>query len=400
MTLNVNVKILGCLGYLGLLLWPFSNAQAYEVTGYVSGEYRYSLSNSLFSEPEQHAYSVAFSPEFYSEWDRGRQSLIISPFFRVDTQDVERTHLDFRELQWLLAQDSWELRVGISKVFWGVTESQHLVDVINQTDLVENNDTEDKLGQPMINLSLFKNWGTVDLFVLPYFRERTFVGLDGRLRSALVVEKDASKYESGAGQQHLDMAVRWSHSIGEWDIGLSHFYGTNREPLLLLNGTGTALLPFYETMKQTGLDVQYTFESWLWKLETIRRDTKSDTFTAFTGGVEYTFYNTFDSKIDVGVLAEYLFDDRNNKSLVSFENDALFGTRLTWNDEQSSELLIGLIHDISSNDAGWNIEASRRIGNRWKVSLEGRFYNIKDKESVMYPLRNDDYIQLEFMRFF
>jgi len=58
------------------------------------------------------------------------------------------------------------LQVG----FWGVTEFQHLVDIINQTDLVENIDTEDKLGQPMINLALINDWGTVDLFIMPYFR--------------------------------------------------------------------------------------------------------------------------------------------------------------------------------------------------------------------------------------
>ena len=46
------------------------------------------------------------------------------------------------------------MRLGLRKVYWGVTESQHLVDVINQTEGVENLDGEDKLGQPMLNLAL------------------------------------------------------------------------------------------------------------------------------------------------------------------------------------------------------------------------------------------------------
>ena len=79
------------------------------------------------------------------------------------------------------------MRVGIRKEFWGVTEFQHLVDVINQTDGVEDFDGEDKLGQQMVNLSLVNDWGIVDLFLLPGFRERTYAGEEGRLRGPLVV---------------------------------------------------------------------------------------------------------------------------------------------------------------------------------------------------------------------
>ena len=400
MILNDNVKAIVYLSTLWLSLGLFSVAQAYELSGYAAAEYRYFQHDSQLAEPGQHDPSLVLAPEFYTEWDDGRQSLLISPFLRVDAEDDERTHADLREFQWLLVEDSWELRLGIGKVFWGVAESQHLVDVINQTDLVENSDTEDKLGQPMVNLSLFQDWGTVDLFVMPYFRERTFSGRDGRLRGPLVVDTDAAQYESGAGRQHVDLAVRWSHSLGDWDIGLSHFYGTNREPLLLLNSSASALIPFYETMHQTGVDVQYTSDAWLWKLETIRRETDSDTFSALTGGVEYTFYSVLDSDIDVGLLAEYLFDDRDNASVTAFEDDVLIGTRLTWNDAQSSELLFGLIQDLSSQDIGWNIEASRRIGNRWKVSLEGRFFSVDDQSSVLFPVRDDDYLQFELARYF
>jgi hypothetical protein len=72
-----------------------------------------------------------------------------------------------RELVWLKVSDTWELRAGTSKVFWGVAESQQLADNINQTDLVEDIDQEDKLGQPLVNLSLVRDWGNLDLFVLP-----------------------------------------------------------------------------------------------------------------------------------------------------------------------------------------------------------------------------------------
>jgi hypothetical protein len=296
--------------------------------------------------------------------------------------------------------DDWELKAGIGKVFWGVTESQHLVDVINQTDLIENVDTEDKLGQPMINLSFFKEWGTLELYALPYFRERTFAGKDGRLRSGLVVDTGSAQYESGAERHHLDVAARWSQTFGDWDIGLSHFYGTNREPVFKLNNTFDALIPYYEIMHQSGLDVQNTTESWLWKLEVIRRETKSETFTALTGGFEYTFYGVFESDKDIGVIAEYLFDDRDNALANPFEDDLMMGARVTWNDEQSTELLFGVVQDLDTSERAWNVEASRRIGDRWKATLEGRFFSNTQADSALHSFRSDDLIQFELARYF
>jgi len=397
MILNVNVNAL--LISVGVL---FSNqlVTAAELSGYLAGEYRYFQHESAFEQPSQHQASFVAAPEFYIEWADGDQSLLFSPFLRVDGEDDERTHADIRELQWLLVKDDWELRAGVGKVFWGVTESQHLVDVINQTDLVENSDTEDKLGQPMLNLSLFKEWGTLDLFVLPYFRERTFAGENGRLRSGLIVDTDNAQYESGAKQHHLDYAVRWSHTLGDWDVGVSHFYGTNREPIFQLNSTMDRLLPFYEIMHQTGLDIQKTSDAWLWKLELIRRETRTETFTALTGGFEYTFYGVMESNLDVGVIAEYLFDDRNDQLATPFEDDVLLGTRITWNDEQSTELLVGIIQDVRTSDSSWNVEASRRIGDRWKASLEGRFFSSDNTESILTNFTDDDYIQIELARYF
>lgn len=60
---------------------------------------------------------------------------------RWDLEDSERTHVDLRELYWRRSFASADLYIGLRKLFWGVTESVHLVDVVNQTDLVENTDT-------------------------------------------------------------------------------------------------------------------------------------------------------------------------------------------------------------------------------------------------------------------
>jgi hypothetical protein len=388
------------------ILGLISNVQAGEWSGYIAGELRYFPESPLSIDQYDH-FNIAFSaePEYHHEWDNGYQTFSFVPFIRFDQHDSERSHFDIRELTWLKATRDWELRVGIRKVFWGVTESQHLVDIINQTDLVEHPDTEEKLGQPMINLALIRDWGTVDLFLLPGFRERTFPGKKGRLLSGgIPIDTEQTRYESGAEEKHIDWAVRWEHSLGDWDIGLSHFSGTSRDPRFLPSITDKTdkfvLIPYYEQIDQTGVDLQITKENTLWKFEMISRDEQEGRFTALTGGFEYTFVGVFETDADMGILTEYLFDDRHNNGATPFENDIMLGMRLTLNDAQSTEFLAGAVLDIESNASFYLLETSRRLGDRWKLSLEAYIYGNMPTDDLAYGFRNEDFIQLELAWYF
>ena len=138
-----------------------------EWSGEIAAEGRFFFSDAL--DPAQHNanLSVYFEPEFYHDWDDGDQRFAVTAFFRHDAGDDERSHVDLRELYWRKTINQFELSIGLRKVFWGVTESAHLVDIINQTDGVENIDTEDKLGQPMIDLRWVSDYGNFDFFVMP-----------------------------------------------------------------------------------------------------------------------------------------------------------------------------------------------------------------------------------------
>jgi hypothetical protein len=394
---------------IGLVLFSITTlTSAGEWSGYVGSEVRFFPESALTAEQDHSTnWSLVAEPEYYHEWDEGMQSFTFVPFVRFDQQDSERTHFDIRELTWLKAAQDWELRFGIREVFWGVAESNHLVDIINQTDLVENLDTEDKLGQPMINLALIRDWGTVDFFFLPGFRDRTFPGIEGRLRSQPRVDTDNPVYESAAEEKHIDLALRWTHVIGDFDIGLSHFYGTSREPRLMpgLNGSKLVLIPHYDIINQTGLDIQATKGDWLWKLETIYRtgqETVSgdNDFVALVGGFEYTFVGVFESAIDLGVVGEYLFDDRGDEAATPFEDDVLMAVRLALNDVQSSELLAGVIFDVDNNAKFFNLEASRRLGENWKLELEARIFSGIPSDDIQFNFRDEDYMQFSLARYF
>ena len=258
--------------------------------------------------------SIDFEPEFIWFPEGGGPELRLSPMLRLDAHDASRTHFDLREANALWLRDGWTLMAGVGKVFWGTTESVHLVDIINQSDAVEDIDNEEKLGQPMVNFTLERDWGVLDLYVLPFFRERTHAASEGRLRGLAPV-LDEAVYESDAGRWHTDFAARWSHAIGDVDLGVAGFYGTSREPYLLPIDAerGLALQPYYTIIDQFSVDVQYTRGATLWKLEAMMRGGHGDRFAASVFGVEHTLFSVGPGPADLGLLAEMTLDGRSDQ---------------------------------------------------------------------------------------
>ncbi len=343
---------------------------------------------------------------------------VFVPFVRFDAQDEERSHGDLREAYVRYIGDEFDLLVGLGKVFWGVMESRHLIDIINQDDGLEDIDGEDKLGQPMVKLSLFQDWGQLDLFVMSGFRERAFPGIDGRLRGALLVDDDDVLFESPARHGHIDLAARYSNYFGDVDMSLSVFHGTSREPRLALNATGTALRPIYDQITQVGLAVQYTSDATLWKLEAMGRDGYRDAFVAVSGGVEYTLYQIAGSDWDLGLLTEFHYDGRESFSfadprlaqglipfetpapLTPFDEDLFFGARLAANDMQDTQILGGAVIDVNDGSTSLFIEAQRRLGQDWTAELEGRFFANVNSQNALAGFKGDGFVTLRLARHF
>ncbi len=375
-----------------------------QLSGNVGVEGRYYGDDPLYSNQAESTTSLVIQPEFYWQWNDGDNSFTFEPFVRTGDKDDERNHADIRELMWINVAGDWETRVGVGYVFWGVTESQHLVDIINQTDLVESPDGEDKLGQPMVNVTRVTEIGNWDLFILPGFRERTFPGAEGRLRTPLIVDTDQHAiYESQRQENHIDWAVRWSHYIGDVDIGISHFSGTARDPEFvtgLNSASQPVLIPRYDLIHQTGLAVQTIWDAWLWKLEAISVERRESNHFAMTGGFEYTYVGLFETAMDLGMIAEYLYDDRKENAPTPFEDDVMLGLRWVFNDAQSTEVLLGVIHDLDGTATSTTIEASRRIGNSWKAEFEYRGSSGVEATDPLYLYRRDDYWQASLRWFF
>lgn len=336
--------------------------------------------------------SLVIAPEIGFKTEDRRHQFRFVPYLRLDARDDERSHFDLRQAYWRYVGDGWEILAGLERVFWGVAESRHLVDIINQTDSVEDVDEEDKLGQPMIALSTSRSWGTLALYVMPGFRERTIPGRDGRLRTPLVVDTDGARYESSAEDGRVDLALRWSHFLGDWDVGVSYFYGTSREPRLIPAATGDRLLPFYDVIQQIGIDVQYTREAWLWKLEALVREGQGTTFGAAVAGFEYTLYQV-KGAADVGLLAEYLWDDRDDFAPpTAFEDDLFVGARLALNDTQDTAVLAGGVVDLDEGSWAVLVEAGRRLADHLTIEVESRLFLDVSDDDLLATFASEDFV--------
>ena len=375
-----------------------------DLAGFVALEPRFFPGNQSFAGQDRSRFSpsAVFEPEVVYEWNDGGDRLTLVFFAWIDADDGNRSHADLREAAWLHLADNWDLTIGLSKVFWGVTESRHLVDIVNQTDAVEDIDGEDKLGQPMVNFNLQTDFGSFGVFVLPGFRARSFPDDNARLRGSLPI--NGATYESAARERHIDLALRWSHSIGDVDICLGYFRGTSREARLIptRQANGAAVLtPQYDQIDQLSIDAQLTSGAWLWKLEAIGRAGQGRGFAAAVAGFEYTFFQVLGGAADIGVLAEYQYDGRGATAPFTAADDDIFlGARLALNDERNSSALIGAVIDREARETALFLEAERRLSGNWKAGIEARAFVHVPTGGSFAGIRRDDFLLLRLARYF
>ena len=364
-----------------------AEAQALDFSGEASLQARWYPQSPAFPGQRSGTGGMVVEPTLYGEMGE-RTSFTLTSLYRYDSADSRRTHADLREAYLLTygdwGQNSWELRLGFDRVFWGVAELHNLVDIVNQLDLVEHPRDRPKLGQPMAHLTISGDWGIAESFLLPYHRKRTYPGPSGRLRSGRLIDENAL-YESGAEERHVDVAVRYSNTLGLVDFGLTAFTGTSREPLFLVSSQpdplalpamDAPLIPYYEQMRQFGVDAQLTTAHLLCKIEAIHRSGtrnllgQEEDYGAFVFGLEHTLYALFGSGADLTLLGEWLYDDRGPRATSVWANDIFLAGFLAFNDVQGTELVAGILGDLDHDYRALNVELKRRLSGNWSMRLE------------------------------
>ena len=404
------MRLGGAIAAFVLLGTAGAGAQTLDFSGEASLQARWYPQSPVFPDQRSSTGGLVVEPTLYAETAQGT-SFTLTPLYRYDSADSRRTHGDVREAYVLShgywGENSWELRLGLDRVFWGVAELHNLVDIVNQLDLVEHPRNRPKLGQPMAHLTISGNWGIAESFVLPYHRKRTFPGPSGRLRSGRLISNEA-KYESGAEERHVDVALRYSNTLGLLDFGLSAFVGTSREPAFLIDGPSdpslaaeAPLIPYYEQIRQFGIDAQLTKGPLLYKMEAIHRSGASnllgqeEDYRAFIFGAETSLYGLFGSAADLTVLAEWLYDDRGSRAASIWANDLFVAGFLAFNDVHGTELAVGLLGDLRHDYRALNMELKRRLSANWSIRFETIVNLSSDPQDLTYDGRRDSFIGAE-----
>ena len=397
-----------------LVFFAFSAQAQSQGEGEISLQTRLFNQSAPYVEQEQHSRSFAMAFNVSGDFDENFEGEV-DVFYRYDDADWERTKGDVRKayLRWI--NPHFEVLAGVNRVFWGVTETNHLVDIVGQTDLVESPDRETKLGQAMVALTLPIENGFVDFYILPYFREQTFPGEEGRLRFSLPINQDKTIYEDKDEENHIDFAARAAKSFEDTELALSYFQGTGRDPSYVFSESNATIFPYYPQIKQFGFEAQYIRNQWLFKFESIYRDGQPNLFFeredyhALTTGFEYTLYGVAGSFQDLGIIAEFLYDSRGQAALNPYEDDYALGIRWALNNLNSAELVAVWIQDVDRFARVFVIEGSIEVGESMALSLESTIFSHQPQPSVLtplesdrllYDLRDDDSLQITLSYYF
>ncbi|MDX1368494.1 hypothetical protein [Pseudomonas sp.] len=365
--------------------------------GSVQGEHRSFLHDAPSPQEENRQSSYALAPEFSAVSAASATTVTGKFFYRRDFTDSQRTHWDIRELKIDRRFAEVDLTLGIDSVFWGKTESQNLVDVINQRDGVEGVLTDEKLGQPMLRLRHVSEKGVLEGYYLPYSREATFAGEHGRLRTSPGVSGKKAEYRTGNGRWYQGGAIRWEPAFEQVEMGLSLFHGLSRDPsfAVTIKDSQPWFAPVYGVVTQLGIDAQYVTERTLYKLESIYRWNQLDLalnerdYAAFTVGLEHTHGRFMGESGDLGLILEYNRDGLGKKSINVLEDDVVLGVRYSLNDSADTYLLATVAIDRLYGSRIYKAEFTRRIGESFKLRLEGVIPSLRDEQEFIYGYHRD-----------
>ncbi len=355
----------------------------------------------------QRAHSNGFSTNLQIYWETASgASFTLTPYLRWDAADSERNIFDLQQAYFLFygeaGSSAWELRLGIDRVFWGVAEVRNIVDILNQTDLVDHPDEKSKLGQPMAHFTWTADWGMLELFTLAFHRERTYPGKGGRLRAPLLIDTKNPSYEKRSGDKQLDLAMRYSNSLGLIDFGVGVFHGTAREPTLRPGMTtdGLKLIQNYPQITQLTLDGQWTAGLWLLKLEGFYRSggtnvlAQEEDFSALILGGEYSVYSIFETQIQVDFIAEYNYDSRGTLATNAFQEDLFVGARIAFNDVSNTSILMSYMKDQELDSDLAVLKVSRTLNESWSAYFETLTLLNVDPRDVLSVSSNDSFLML------
>jgi hypothetical protein len=341
-------------------------------------------------------------------WNGGNDRFNFMPYARKDFFG-SRSLVDVKEGYYLHVGDGWNVLAGINTVHWGVTESRHLVNIINQVDYGWDIDGGEVLGQPMANVNFTTPIGTLGLYGLFGFRTLHEDRVEDRLRLAIV--PTGQTILASDVEKNINFAGRFSSTFpllnGSVDAAVSYFHGIGREPRYVMVAPPTPFSPvpqftrFYDLIDQGGLEIVATFDALQLKFEGIVRREFGETYAATVAGLEYTFFNVLNTGSDIGLVAEHLTDNRSVlEPPTIYAHDVFLGARLTLNDSANTQFLGGILYNYQDSAQYATARVTTRIHDDLSLALEARYFIYAPPQDYLYQVLHDSYIQARVIKYF
>ena len=272
-----------------------------------------------------------------------------------------------------------DVYIGNRQLFWGVAESKNVVDFVNQKDAAAGRSAENKLGAPSVSLEFYLSDAEFQYIYIPVFREQTFNDQFAHLGLGLSLnDADFSDEKGFYGGDH---AFRYSNSLGDLDFGINGFYGTARDPIILVDGNNGAT-PYYPEYRAVGVDLQYTGDNTLYKAEVAIGEQDATDTTAYVLGIENTLYSVGNSNWDFGIIVETQYDDRPQAISPRFD---VGGLRLTANNANDTNAILLYYQDESRKQKSYVLQFSHRLRNG--VTLEVEYIEFYSSDAAL-PFHN------------
>ncbi|WP_432463424.1 hypothetical protein [Agarivorans sp. QJM3NY_33] len=328
-------------------------------------------------------------------WNDDGWNVLLAPYSRYEPQ-ADVIFGNWREANIAYNAQRYSVTVGIDTVYWGVTEVYQPINIVNQYDGRIALGNDEKIGQPMLHFQYWPQWGEAQLLLLPFHQVRPFREPQQRLSPGKPVGEEIVYSD---GKRNLDLAARVAFWRDELDLGISLFNGNSREPMLL--DDGAQLLQSYATMTQLGLGLQWTRDDLLWKWESVAKHGEGKNYLTLVTGAEYSLYGFEFSPGQLGLIAEYTWDNRDTQAPPTLYNHDLFvGLRWQANDVSDTELLLSGLFDLKKNSQLYQLTASGRVSNHFRWVAEGFWLSAMSPTEPIFYMSKDSYLSLGLEYYF
>lgn len=289
-----------------------------------TGRYYFNAEDKNQTVDNQFSKGIKVEAKFKHKFDNTKFNSHL--FANWDSADESRRYIDVRKANFYYRHNDVTVGAGIDTFFWGVSESINVVNVLNQSDIMESLDGKVKLGQSFISASKRFSNGDISVYYLPEFNAVTFperpsYGLPISERNLF----ENNKKEGG-------FAARGLFYFDQYEFAISYFKGTRRSPILIPQPSANILTPFYVQTENILFDGVYLADDFTLKLEAKTGKELNNGFSTANVGIEYPSYIFADYIEEVTLIAEYVFDDRELTAETHGQNDLFIGAKFDFGD--------------------------------------------------------------------